>query len=747
MNSAARLWSGWWLLLLLLGSGALAADDRHYRIDGGDLLDVVVPRYPEFTRLYPVTQAGTIVVDLLGDVPVRGLTPGELEQKLTTQLAAFLRHPQQISVRVAARRMLVRVVGQVGEPGLKEVPKDSNVQEIVAAAGGPLLGAVLDRVVIRRKHADWIEELPVDLKLYLERRGELPAVRNGDEIFVPRVETDGAVQRPLTAAEITAESGWGRVQVLGAVGQPGEVPLREGGSLLAVLTAAGGWAETADLSRLRIVPGGQGAAREVDLQAWLEQGGSLPAVQPGDVISVPSRVAPTRMVKVLGAVAQPGPVQLSADADLQAALTAAGGALPNGDTRHIRLMRTAGAELLRREVDLEAYLAGDATPLPALQSGDVIFVPKGSQPVQSPAAMVYIFGAVTKPGAYPLMEQRPLLHLLAQAGGAGATANLRAVRITPAAGGRGSSFDLQAWQDGQGGELPTLHDGDVVTVDPNRLTVVGDVAKPGPVEVASKASVVDAIVAAGGPSATADLSRVILTRLGAAGPERTAVNLEQYLYRPEQAPPLPEVRAGDVVSVTAGTVDAQVAFVLGAVNRPGSVTLPGKRASLLYVLAQAGGVLPSADREQVRIIRPAAGKLEVELCDLKALQAGSGPGIPEVRPGDLVSVDELGRPGRGVLVLGAVARQGRQTVEDGQTVIDTIGAAGGLVPNADPSRGRLVHPDGSVEELDLTTYTKTGVPSPLIRDGDVLVIAYKRDARPLWEDLLRIFPFVSFLIR
>ncbi len=734
----------------LLGSPDVPAD---YQVDSGDVLAVLVPRYAEFSRVYPVDSRGNIAVDLVGELSVRGLTTAEIEQRLAAALGQYLKYPENLSVRVAARRMTVRILGQVGQPGLREVPRDANVQEILSLAGGPQLGAIVTRIVIRRRSGDWIEDIPVDLKAYLEGRGKLPELRNGDEIFVPRVETDDGVQRPLTVDEVTDPEATGRAQVIGAVRQPGEVPVRDGASLLKVLTKAGGWLETADLARIRRVPGGDGQAEVFDLQSFLDQGGSVPRIFPGDVISVPSRIAATRTVRVVGAVAQPGPIQLPADADLQAALTAAGGALPAGDTRHIKVLRRDGAELERREFDLEAYLAsGDPALLPDLRTGDVVFVPKGNVALQTPSATVYVFGAVAKPGPYPLVDQRPLLYLLAQAGGTLPTANLHAIKIARAGGGqRLSTFDLQAFQNGEGGQLPELLDGDTVTVEPNRVTVVGDVLHPGQVEVRTDGTVVEAITAVGGPSPTADLSRVILSRAGPQGVERRTINLEQYLYEPAQAPPVPTVLAGDVIAVESGTLDSQVAYVLGAVARPGVVALPGRRASVLYALAQAGGVLPTADREQVRIVRPGPGGITTELFDLKGLVDGDTgrPNIrpPEVRAGDVVSVDELGKPGRGVLVLGAVARQGRVLVEEGQNVIDTIGLAGGLTANADPAHARLVRASGEVIDLNLGSYTQTGAASPKVQDGDVLAVAFRRETITIWDEILRLIPFVSFFIR
>ncbi len=728
---------------------------RAWRVDSGDVLDIQVPKYPEFSKLYPVSRDGTITMDLVGAFPVRGLTPPEIEQRLGARLREYLRFVEAVNVKVSARRMLIRVVGAVGDPGQKDVHKEANVQEAIAAAGGPQVGALVTRIVIRRRVGDWVEEIPVDLKAYLEGRGRLPELRNGDEIFVPRVEVEGGVQRPLGPQDVQEPGAPGKVRVLGAVKNPGEFAVREDSTVLSLLSAAGGWLDTADLTRIRRLPGGTGRAELFDLQGYLDRGGAVPRVFAGDVVSVPSRTVATRMVRVIGAVTTPGPVNLTPDADLQSAITSAGGLLPVADTRHVRLVRSEGGETVTRELDLEAYLrGGDPTGIPELRNGDVIFVPKGTMPLPTTNATVYVFGAVTRPGPYPLVEQRALLHVLASAGGTLPYANLSRLKISRAAadGPRIVYFDLQGYQDGEVGQLPPLADGDTITVDHNTVVVVGEVAKPGEVTIRTRGTVVDALAGAGGPTVNADLSQVVITRNGPEGATRQVVNLEVYLTSATTAPPPPPLRAGDVVAVETGATDRQSVFVLGAVMRPGPVPLPGRRASVLYALATAGGVAPNADRAQVRIIHPGPGGLRTDIFDYKALLAGeltvANATPPEVRPGDIVAVDEVGKLGTGVLVLGAVAKQGRVPIErKGQTVIDTIGLVGGLLPNANPGRVRLVRAGGEVTTLDLSTFSQKGVPTPEVRDGDVLVIGYKKDARDIWDELLRIFPFFAFFIR
>ncbi len=319
---------GWVVLAVLLALGVCAGEgaESAYSIGSGDVIEVLVPRYPEFSKQYPVGADGTIAMELVGAVPVHGLTTRQIATLLADRLGEYLRHPEGVTVRVVARRMTIRVLGQVASPGLKEAAKNADLQELLALAGGATAGALLDQIELRRRQGEWVEAVTVDLKAWLEGRGRLPALEDGDTVFVPRLETEGPVQGPLTPDELAGVSLTGRIVVLGAVRAPGEYPVKEDHGLLALLNRAGGWTPDADLARVRRVPGGVGAAELIDVRSYLLEGGELPEVMAGDVIAVPSLTEIVRTVKVLGAVTRPGAVALPAGGDLQTAIAAAGGA-------------------------------------------------------------------------------------------------------------------------------------------------------------------------------------------------------------------------------------------------------------------------------------------------------------------------------------------------------------------------------------------------------------------------------------
>jgi protein involved in polysaccharide export with SLBB domain len=522
-----------------------------------------------------------------------------------------------------------------------------------------------------------------------------------------------------------------------------------------VLAGAGGTLESADLAHLRRVPRGSGQAETFDLDGYLQRGGPAPAIEPGDVLVVPTRTVLGPSVRVVGAVVKPGAVQLGRDTDLQQALALAGGPAPGADLRQIRVFAAGAEPGAASVVDLEAILRdADLARLKPLAEGDTVFVPKAREAADPNAAAVtvYVFGAVARPGAYPLKDNRSVLAALAQAGGLLPTADGEQVTITrgPAATGeRRARFNFRAYQSGETTPVPTVADGDMVEVPVNEVTLVGQVVRVGPVALRPGATVVEALAAGGGPTKDADLTRISLTRRTPEGPRREMVDLRAYLVPGGNLPALPVVRAGDVIHLEAGVSESLAVLVVGAVARPGPVSVTGEGASILSVLAQAGGAAATADRSAVRVLRPAGDKVQHLTCDLQALLTGKADAPLRVLPGDVVNVEDLGRPGKGVLVLGGVQRQGWVNIlTPTQTVMETLGQAGGLTPQGLHAPTHLVRANGEVTTLDLGALSRRGVPTPVVREGDTLIFAQRNpQARSLWDDILRMIPIVSWFWR
>lgn len=108
---------------------------RPYLLDSGDRLRVTVFDQEGLTNVYSVDQAGYISFPLVGAVPARGHTTGQLEAMIAQQLrAGYLRDPD-VSVEVDRYRPIF-VMGEVGSAGQYAYVPSMTVQKAIAAAGG-----------------------------------------------------------------------------------------------------------------------------------------------------------------------------------------------------------------------------------------------------------------------------------------------------------------------------------------------------------------------------------------------------------------------------------------------------------------------------------------------------------------------------------------------------------------------------------------------------------------------------------
>ena len=143
------------------------------------------------------------------------------------------------------------------------------------------------------------------------------------------------------------------------------------------------------------------------------------------------------------------------------------------------------------------------------------------------------------------------------------------------------------------------------------------------------------------------------------------------------------------VQVSMGRVRAIEVFVLGAVNRPGKVTLTGY-ATPLSALYAAGGPDSLGSMRDIRVLR---ANREVARLDLYPfLLGGDRSGDPRLQSGDVVFV---GLAGWSIGIQGSVARPGVYESEGPLSLRALLEMAGGASPFADLVRIRIERVDAN----------------------------------------------------
>jgi polysaccharide export outer membrane protein len=137
--------------LLVVGFLCLIVSEAaaEYKVDVGDVIEIMVARVPELQRRVPVRSNGTISFPLLGTLSVAGLTPSEVEANIQAGLAtkifrqrtpdgrenAVAIEPDEVTAVVVQHRPIY-VNGDVSKPGEQAFRPFMTVRQAIALSGG-----------------------------------------------------------------------------------------------------------------------------------------------------------------------------------------------------------------------------------------------------------------------------------------------------------------------------------------------------------------------------------------------------------------------------------------------------------------------------------------------------------------------------------------------------------------------------------------------------------------------------------
>lgn len=168
----------------------------------GDLVRITVFRNPELTTEARVTERGTILFPMIGEVHVAGMTPAQAGSLIGRKLrdGRFVVNPEVTVSLAQVNSRQVAVLGAVNKPG--RYPLDSQnfkLTDFLAAAGGIAVPGS-DHVTLVSTHDGTTTKRDIDLNAIF-RDGDLSQnvpLQPGDTIYVekaPMVYIYGEVQK------------------------------------------------------------------------------------------------------------------------------------------------------------------------------------------------------------------------------------------------------------------------------------------------------------------------------------------------------------------------------------------------------------------------------------------------------------------------------------------------------------------------------------------------------------------------
>lgn len=171
---------------------------------------------------------------------------------------------------------------------------------------------------------------------------------------------------------------------------------------------------------------------------------------------------------------------------------------------------------------------------------------------------------------------------------------------------------------------------------PVKVTVLGQVARPGLYTIPNTATLQGAIGAAGGLIPGAQLSKIKLIRSANSDQNQHVVNMEKF-YLEGDPSSLPLLKEDDTIVVPGNPLATNVK-VLGCVENPGSYEV-FFQTTILDAIFLAGGTTDDADLNRIKIVSfTGQESREIKLNIKKLLKLKEFQSIPIVVPGDVVYI-------------------------------------------------------------------------------------------------------------
>ena len=114
----------------------MPAVSPEYRVGETDTLQITVWKEPDFSKTVNVRPDGMISLPLIGEVKVIGMTSGEIQDVVASNLKAYLLNPLVTVEITEIKSRRVFITGEVVRPGLYPLGGPITVLQLIAQAGG-----------------------------------------------------------------------------------------------------------------------------------------------------------------------------------------------------------------------------------------------------------------------------------------------------------------------------------------------------------------------------------------------------------------------------------------------------------------------------------------------------------------------------------------------------------------------------------------------------------------------------------
>lgn len=383
----------------------------------------------------------------------------------------------------------VTVEGMVRRPAIYELKDEKDLAQVLQLAGGLLPTATLRHIEVSRLVAHQKRTM---LSLNIPEGDGSAAVTQKLEAFHVQ---DGDRIRVYPIAPYNEDA----IYLQGHVLRPGQYSYHAGMRVTDLISSYKDLLPQPALKYAEIIrlnaPDFHPSVESFNLADALAHPNEAPVLQPLDTVRIFSKFAFENppAVSVLGDVRDPGTYRTSGQIHLSDAVHLAGGLTPEAETQDAQVFRylpDGKSEIF--SVNLSEALEGNSSANILLEPRDRLLIHRSPEAIQP--AVVYVEGAVGRPGRYPLTGNMTVADLIRAGGGLKPSADTQTADLTRYAWQNGAhvtaseeTIPIAGALAGDADGNAVLHNGDVLTIRElpewgdlgASITIRGEVKHPG----------------------------------------------------------------------------------------------------------------------------------------------------------------------------------------------------------------------------------------------------------------------------
>ncbi len=572
-----------------------------------------------------------------------------------------------------------------------------------------------------------------------------------------------------------------KVTIIGSK-QPGNYSVSSLATVYNALFLGGGPGKNGSYRNIELLRNNK-VYKKIDIYNFLVNGNQSDNVglKDNDVIRIPTY---TQRVTVEGQVKRPGIFEMKAGETFKDLLTFASGFNEFAYTASVNVLQKTSRDFKVKDIQAAEY--NSYKPL----AGDVYRVSKILNRFEN---RIKIEGAVFRPDVYSFYEGMRIADLIAQADGLkedAYTNRATIVRLKADLTSEVTNVNLAKAMAGDPDANISLKREDIVTVysvldfkEEYKITIDGEIKKPGVFEYHDNLTLNDLLVQAGGLTGSAskrvEIARMIKSdEIDETNPSRVQLfNLEITAGSNEQIKNF-ELQPFDVVNIRRMAVyeKPEMVTISGAVNYSGKYVLANKKEKIYDVIQRAGGLTSIANLDGVKIKRPIQAKQieELENVDLnlgkkdsiqnkltkklkedlkystipvewrKILKDPSDNTNVTLFPGDEIEVSFYNES---VKVTGSVLLTSEIPYEKGKEFGYYLGAVGGTDAKGWKKKSYIIYPNGKAAVSSTFFFIRS---YPKVLPGSQIVVPEKPEGKKMstgeWVSIGSVMTSLALLI-